>query len=403
MFSRRRLLAAAALPGLGALLRPGFARAAAPGARKFVFVVNYGGWDPLCVYAPKFDAGAIEMEVDAAPMQIGGLPLVDHPDRPSVRAFFERWHTRAVVLNGLLVPSVAHPPSQRALLTGSTNTTSHGDWPALLAHARGADFTLPGVVLSGPSFPGDLAGVVSRAGSSGQLDQLLSGELLSDTPVAAFPSGAEAAVDDWLASRAAGREDWAAALSRARALKERRGDVVWGSTADFASQIARSVEILAADLARVVTMGFEIWPWDTHAANDPYQSINFEGLFDGLGTLLDLLASTPASSGAMLDEETVVVVCSEMGRTPLHNGSEGRDHWPYTSALVVGPGLDGDRVVGAVDDVYNGALVDPTSGEVSTSGVVVDPSVFGATLLALGDVDPGEVLPGVPVIEGMLR
>lgn len=402
MWSRRTFLRTSGLFGAAGAL-PGLARAAAPGTRKFVFVVNYGGWDPLCVFAPQFDAAAVEMESLAAPTTIGGLPLVDHPDRPSVRAFFERWHTRSTILNGMLVPSVAHPPSQRALLTGTTNASTHGDWPALLAAARADDFTLPGVVLSGPSFPGDLAGVVCRSGASGQLDQLLGGTVRTDTSVGALPEGLEAAVDGWLSARTGASTAWAEAHTRMVALKARRGDVVWGSTTTFEDQVARTAEILAADLARSVTLGFEIWPWDTHASNDTYQSINFEGLFAGLGLLMDQLSATPASSGALLSDEVVLVVCSEMGRTPVHNPSEGRDHWPFTSVLLVGPGLAGDRVIGGLDEVYNGALVDPVSGEASPSGISVDPAVLGATLLTLGDVDPAESLPGVPVLSGMLE
>ena len=42
-------------------------------------------------------------------------------------------------------------------------------------------------------------------------------------------------------------------------------------------------------------------------------------------------------------DETTFVVMSEMGRTPALNGNEGKDHWPYTSALVMGPGLQGSE------------------------------------------------------------
>ena len=401
MVTRRALLGSAALAA-PALLVPRLAGAAPPGVRKFVFVVNQGGWDPLCVFVPKFDAAAIEMETMAAPMTIGNLPLVDHPDRPSVRAFFEDWHGRTTVINGMLVPSVAHAPSQRALLTGTTNTSTRGDWPAMLAAARADAYTLPGIVLSGPSFPGDLAGIVCRTGVSGQLDQLLGGTVITDQGSGLYPSGAEPALDAWLVGRSNVDSDWSAAHRRMTALKARRGDVRWGATATFEDQIARTAEILAADLARTVSLGFEIWPWDTHAGNDTYQSINFEGLFGGLRQLMDALATTPASSGAMLIDEVVVVVVSEMGRTPVHNPAEGRDHWPFTSVLLVGPGMRGDQVVGGVDDVYNGQLLDPESAEVSLGGVSLDPSVLGATLLALGDVDPEASLPGVPVIEGLL-
>lgn len=414
--SRRALLGSlAALPVVGRVA-PALATPATSD-RKFIFVMNYGGWDPLLVFAPLFGFEHIEMEADAALATAGGIAYVDHPDRPSVRAFFEANHARSVVLNGLLVPSVAHPPGQRAVFTGSPHDDADGDWPTLLGVARADRYLLPSVVLSGPSFPGSHAEVVCRTGSNGQLDQLLSGSLAPglDTPVAAPSAEVEALVDRWLSGRAGrveaeaaiGRDRelasaFAGSLDRAVRLKADRGAVVWGSTATWDDQLARSVEILASGVSRCVTMSFKVWDWDTHSGNDTYQSINFEALFGGLDRLLAALDGAPGTAAPTLAEETVVVVLSEMGRTPLHNLAAGRDHWPYGTALLIGAGLAGDRVVGGFDENYNGLPIEPSTGELSTTGLVMEPQHLGATLLALGDVDPGESVPDGQVLDGVL-
>lgn len=403
---RRRDLLTLGMLGLGGLP---LARAGAVGGRRFVFVVNYGGWDPLLVFAPLFDAEHVEMEADAAPATTGGIAWVDHPDRPSVRAFFERWHAETVVVNGILVPSVAHPPSLRALMTGSTTESGTGDWPALIAAGNVGRYVLPGVVFSGPSFPGPHGGVVCRSGRNGQLDRLLSGSFGAelDDPVPAPSAAAQSAVDRFVEARAAtlvgrsGREGelhaaWSDAHTSALALREHQDRVLWGSTVTWDEQVTRAVEVLSADIAACVTLQFELWSWDTHASNDTYQSINFEGLFAGLGSLREQLEA------AGLAEDTVVVVLSEMGRTPLHNGSGGRDHWPYTSAMLFGPGLAGDRVVGELDELYYGHPVDPLTGELSEVGETLTPSMIGATLLRLGGFDPEDALPGVEPLEGIL-
>jgi hypothetical protein len=67
-------------------------------------------------------------------------------------------------------------------------------------------------------------------------------------------------------------------------------------------------------------------------------------------TLLDLLADAPGETGGSLLDETLVLSLSEMGRAPVINGSGGKDHWPYTSALLVGGGLSGGRVLGGTDE-----------------------------------------------------
>jgi uncharacterized protein (DUF1501 family) len=115
-----------------------------------------------------------------------------------------------------------------------------------------------------------------------------------------------------------------------------------------------------------------------------------------------MLASTPGQTEATLADETLVVVLSEMGRTPALNAFAGKDHWPYTSLLVVGPGLTGGRVIGGWDDHWYGRPVDPTSGQVREDGQVLSAEAVGATLLALADVDPGPYVSGVSPITGVI-
>jgi uncharacterized protein (DUF1501 family) len=91
-----------------------------------------------------------------------------------------------------------------------------------------------------------------------------------------------------------------------------------------------------------------------------------------------------------------------MGRTPLLNGVGGKDHWPYTSVMLLGAGLTGDRVIGGFDDNYYGQTVDPGSGDVADSGQVLSAESIGATLLALADVDPADYVMGVQPIDGVI-
>jgi uncharacterized protein (DUF1501 family) len=49
-------------------------------------------------------------------------------------------------------------------------------------------------------------------------------------------------------------------------------------------------------------------------------------------------------------DETLVVIMSEMGRTPKVNGNAGRDHWTFCySVLLAGAGIRGGTVYGASD------------------------------------------------------
>jgi hypothetical protein len=85
--------------------------------------------------------------------------------------------------------------------------------------------------------------------------------------------------------------------------------------------------------------------WDTHTRNFPIMRENKLPHFDQTYTALleDL------EHRGLLDE-TLVVVMSEMGRTPKINGNGGRDHWTYCySVLFAGAGIKGGTVYGASD------------------------------------------------------
>ncbi len=81
--------------------------------------------------------------------------------------------------------------------------------------------------------------------------------------------------------------------------------------------------------------------WDMH-----------QSLFDSIGDRCQIVDR--ALSGLLWDlrrvdklERTLVVLCSEFGRTPKINKNRGRDHWPRVwSAALAGGGIVGGRVIG---------------------------------------------------------
>ncbi len=85
--------------------------------------------------------------------------------------------------------------------------------------------------------------------------------------------------------------------------------------------------------------------WDTHTRNFPilkdYNLPQFDLTFAALLEDLD--------QRGMLDE-TLVVVMSEMGRTPRVNANGGRDHWTFCyGTFMAGGGVKGGAVLGESD------------------------------------------------------
>jgi hypothetical protein len=84
--------------------------------------------------------------------------------------------------------------------------------------------------------------------------------------------------------------------------------------------------------------------WDTHSNNYPI----LKGKLPRLDKTFDALMRDLTERGLL--DETLVVVMSEMGRTPKVNAAGGRDHWTHCySVMLAGAGIRGGTVYGASD------------------------------------------------------
>ena len=377
------------------------------GCRRFIFLNAQGGWDPLCVFAPLFGSANIEMEPAAEPWTIGGLDLVDHPDRPVTRAFFEAHHADVALLHGVSTRSVNHETCQIVALTGSTSE-DRPDFATILGHAERDSASLPHLVMSGPAFAGPYSVFVSNA--QGLLQQTIDGTILTlgDTPLELPNPVAGRMVDRFLIDRSEALQlehdgihvdDYGEAIKRAKELNDSRLELQLQSSASFGGRAQTAIAAMAAGVCRCVSIGTG-FNWDTHNDNT-LQTTEFESFFGDLELILATLASTVDPQGRPLSESTIIVVTSEMARTPAYNATGGRDHWPFTSMFLMGPGIQGNRSYGGYTDLYTGIGVDQ-GGDPDQSQPGISAEALGATLLALGDLDPEEHLRGAKPIPGVL-
>jgi hypothetical protein len=99
--------------------------------------------------------------------------------------------------------------------------------------------------------------------------------------------------------------------------------------------------------ARFVTVQWEApdgYSWDSHIHSRDLEKYLMPALDQTLSALLDDL-----SQRGLLDE-TLVMLVSEIGRTPNHTPEGGRGHWSYTfPAVVAGGGIRGGIVYGQTD------------------------------------------------------
>ena len=159
--NRRHMLAG----GLGLLALPRLTFANSSNNRKFIFIFAQGGWDPTRVFTDQLSNNLVATEADAARASVGNLHYITHPTRPSVDAFFQNYHAQSLICNGVQVRSIAHEICTRIAFTGGTSGEG-ADWASILAASQAHQYSVPHLVLNGPSFSGDLGAYTVRTGSN---------------------------------------------------------------------------------------------------------------------------------------------------------------------------------------------------------------------------------------------
>jgi hypothetical protein len=131
-------------------------------------------------------------------------------------------------------------------------------------------------------------------------------------------------------------------------LKDRYGHHLFGNSAIVARRLieagVRFVDLYWDGYQTRFPTGLDPY-WDTHAKNfEQLKMVNLPYLDRTYAALLSDL-----DDRGLLDE-TLVVMMSDMGRTPRVNGSAGRDHWTFCYSVVfAGAGVKGGTVCGQSD------------------------------------------------------
>ncbi|MCB9689947.1 MAG: DUF1501 domain-containing protein [Alphaproteobacteria bacterium] len=394
------------LAATGLLAVPDARAEVRPADRKFVFVQADGGWDVTKVFTPMWSS-AIHHDPAEAAASAGPLTWVTHPLRPAVDRFFRRYADRIGLIDGIMVRSVNHPVCRAMWMTNSPDAR-FPDWPTLIAFEGADRYVVPQLIVSGNQMSADLSAYTAFSGIGSSLDRLLTGAAMAEstTPSTPLPPALERLVHGALTQRVAAR------LETARTPVERQlyaahleaalrlGDFQAATAGldmtvadELAGQVDLAVSVLQHDISRCVQLRSSgTLHWDTHADNDNLQSGLFQMLFAGLEHLMDRLEQTPGTVGETLLDETTIVVHSEMGRTPYLNLADGKEHWMFTSAMLLGAGVRGGHRAGGYDEGLNGLAVDPGAGAPDPAGVQLSPVMVGSTLLSLAGVDPERYL-----------
>lgn len=119
-------------------------------------------------------------------------------------------------------------------------------------------------------------------------------------------------------------------------------DVLRGVTNPIARQGYVALAAYQAGLTAAVNL--DTGGFDTHNDHDNSQGNALARLLQGVDQLMVRVDEL------MLRDKVVVMIGSDFGRPPFYNAQNGKDHWSITSIMMMGAGIQGNRVIGATTD-----------------------------------------------------
>ncbi len=382
------------------LLKTRGARAATPYAGPFyVHVHAAGGWDPIYFSDPKTattlqrytaegatlgTVGAFsfaDTAVDAASLGALGLlpdPLV-LPYLMSNRAFFEKYQSRTRVINGIDTATNNHDIGTQAAGSGKGGA-AYPSFGALAAASLGGDKALAYVSSGGYDATQGLV-PNTRLSASGYVKVANPFESNAAVPGSApyHLPGTAGRIRLAQQERLAALEQEqhlprvkaaVTALGKARVEDSTLRDLVIPMLVDIPGQQFNDSEQLhqqmqlslaAFQAGLAVASSVALGGFDTHAGHHAGQRRQIAKLL----AALDFLWTQAETLG--LAGQLTVVVTADFGRGPTFNIDNGKDHWPVTSALLMGRGVPPGRV-GYTDDAYKPVTLDPATLEPDPTG-----------------------------------
>jgi hypothetical protein len=131
-----------------------------------------------------------------------------------------------------------------------------------------------------------------------------------------------------------------------------------------------------------VSANLNIGTFDSHKDNDTDQMNRIPTMLAGIDYLLN------RAEQLQIRDKLVVVMQSEMGRTPSYNKNDGKDHWSVGSVMFLGPGIRGNRVIGATDEKQFLVPIAPKSLAIdSENGVRVRPEHIHTALREFAGIE----------------
>ena len=366
--SRRDFLKLCGLAGLGVaapVCFPGLARGeakeAAPYEGPYYMVFNAsGGWDTTYLMDPK-GIGEINRLYKEGDIQTRGnhkfAPTAAHiKEGMSNEDFYAEFGNELLVLNGIDYSVNNHSPGARYMATGNLDSLAYPTFAALVAACKGPSCPLSFLTFGNYSNTGNLV-AMSRIPYLPSLQKVANADSVEGQKVHPYHDAfvldrIERALKDQtdaqLSKKVLPRIERAESMLYAAQLNSKAlGRVTPYIPSKIPKErLSQQAEIaLASFKAGVcVSANLTIGQFDSHANNDADQMKLIPEFLAGIAYVMR------RAEELKIREKLVVIIQSEMGRTPEYNKGNGKDHWSIGSIMFMGQGIRGNRVIGATDE-----------------------------------------------------
>ncbi len=357
-----------------------------------------GGWDTTYLMDPKGinEMNRLYKEGDILTQGQHRLaPNAAHIESGmSNENFFKKFGDDLLVLNGLDYSVNNHSPCSRYMATGKLDSLAYPTFAALIAACQGADAPLAFLTFGNYSSTGNLV-PMARVPYLNSLNKLANADAVNGVARSRYH-------DDFVIDRieSALQEQMNARVSQVRLSRvERSQSMLYAAQLNSKAlervtpyvpksspkeRLSRQADIaLASFKAGVcVSANLNIGTFDSHANNDVDQMKLLPELLAGVDYLIK------RSEELQIREKLVIVIQSEMGRTPKYNKNNGKDHWSIGSVMFMGHGIQGNRVLGATDEKQFLVPIDPKTLLIDEDGGIrVRPEHIHSELRILAGIE----------------
>jgi uncharacterized protein (DUF1501 family) len=330
-----------------------------------------GGWDTTYLMDPKGINGINRLYKEGDILTHGAhkfAPTAKHIQGGlSNEDFYAEFGKDLLTFNGLDYSVNNHSPGARYMATGKLDSMAYPTFAALVAACQGPACPLAFLTFGNYSATGNLV-AMSRVPYLPSLQKLANADAVEgnerspyhdrfalDRIEKALQAETEAQAAQPRLPRAEHAENMLfAAQANSKALARVTPYIPKVIPKERLSQQA-DIALASFKAGVCVSANLTIGQFDSHANNDVDQMKLIPEFLAGIRYVMR------RAEELKIRDRLVLIIQSEMGRTPNYNNGNGKDHWSIGSILFLGRGIKGDRVVGATDEKQFHVTVNPQS------------------------------------------